>query len=289
LRRARGESSPPPFTGTWKVGRRILMSSHLHGGAATEPDRVSRGDVTTTAQSLCLDALTLAIETTAEETGRWYVSAMNLQSACVDLCVACRTCWNFSAWHVVVTSDTPRRVWLRGGREAPGNNQLCARVPLLPVRALTMVWCPKIVLARLSEGGIRYGARAGVFGAGCGWRLCRRGRGLLSWPETLRKLTFGREFNEPIQGILWPPSLEEIHFGASFNQPIQDIVWPASLRRLTFGHYFDQPVDIDWPETLRQLTFGHCFDQSIDAVKWPSSLQELVFGAFFNKPIDGVL
>ncbi|CAN0203609.1 unnamed protein product, partial [Pylaiella littoralis] len=107
----------------------------------------------------CLDALVIAVDTTADERGRWYTSNKSLQTVCLDLCVACRVCWNISTWHVMVTTNTPNCLWVRSEREALGKKgRGVLRVPPLPVRAVTLGEYPLGVLARLSQG-VRLGAR----------------------------------------------------------------------------------------------------------------------------------
>lgn len=85
-------------------------------------------------------------------------------------------------------------------------------------------------------------------------------------PSSLRKLTFGGCFNQPIAGVLWAPLLHHLSFGeylySSFNQPIVGIAWPDFLQELDLGVTFDQPVsDVVWPRSLRKLRFGSVSEQ----------------------------
>ncbi len=203
---------------------------------------------TTSGWGLGLGALTVAIDTTTDEGGHWYTSTTALQLVCLDLCVACRSCWNGSARRVVVTADTPRRLWLRGKLGMLGENNsgsLRVRVPPCPVRAVTVLEWPEGVQAGLFEGdrGVAAEQTAG-FVEGFIRRLFRLGprrTGPLWWPDTVKALSFGDDFNQPIASIVWPGSLQQLVFGRSFNQHITGVVWPASLQQVSFGEYFNQP------------------------------------------------
>lgn len=80
--------------------------------------------------SLCVDALTIAI--LVDERGRWYVPTKSLELVCLDLCVAYRSCWDTPPRKVMVTTDTPRCLWLHG--KSPAAQTL----PPCPVRAVTV-------------------------------------------------------------------------------------------------------------------------------------------------------
>ncbi|CAN0050594.1 unnamed protein product [Pylaiella littoralis] len=253
----------------------------------------------TAGRSLFIHALGIALHTTVEEGGRWYASTHSLQAVCLELCMACRACWNFSSGPVMVTADTPRRLWLRDNsqnkKEAPQKHRRrvdALRVPPLIVHALKVVELPERIQARLIEGDRRSRAsQSGRLARAYRLWLWRFRQRPLWWRDTLEELTFGGEFNQPIAGIVWPVSLLELTFGRDFNQPILGVVWPASLRRLSFGDGFDQPVvGAVWPVGLQQLSFGHCFNEPIAGVVWPASLQQLsfrngtMFQDAFNKP-----
>lgn len=61
------------------------------------------------------------------------------------------------------------------------------------------------------------------------------------WPQSLQQFTFGRRFNQPIDGVAWPLSLESLMFERDFSQPIAVVQWPPSLQQLKFGTRFNQP------------------------------------------------
>ena len=107
---------------------------------------------------------------------------------------------------------------------------------------------------------------------------------------SLRRLSFGYGFDQPMAGVVWPASLQRLSFGYGFDQPIAGIVWPASLQRLSFGYGFKQPIaGVVWPASLQRLSFGYGFDQPIAGVVWPASLHQLSLGVRFNQSIAGVV
>ncbi|CAM9273748.1 unnamed protein product, partial [Pylaiella littoralis] len=197
---------------------------------------------------------------------RWYTSTSNLRIVCLDLCVACRAYWNVSTWNVVVTADTPNGLWVRGERDARPKEECGAlRVPPLPVGGVTLAGYPAAVLARLSEG-VRLGGRTRECLAmgRRGWLMRLFRQGPLWWPDTLRQLTFGNDFDKPIESFPWPACLQQLSFRPTFNQRIDRVVWLASLQKLSFGERFNQPiVNVLWPASLQQLSFGMHFNQPI--------------------------
>eukprot|EP00903_Cladosiphon_okamuranus_P010478 g9914.t1 len=79
----------------------------------------------------------------------------------------------------------------------------------------------------------------------------------VEWPESLKELTFGRCFNQPVEDVRWPSSLPKLKFGGRFNQSVKGRAWPASLQEVAFSGRFGQPIaGIRWPPYLKRLTFG---------------------------------
>ncbi len=113
-------------------------------------------------------------------------------------------------------------------------------------------------------------------------------------PDTLRHLTFGRDFNQSVSHL--PGKLVSLSFGDKFNQPIDNL--PDNLRELSISsRKFDQKIK-DLPDTLKTLiVLGYswsgktrlpdnlldlyidtteCEDGvSLDHLKLPDSLQSL--------------
>lgn len=55
------------------------------------------------------------------------------------------------------------------------------------------------------------------------------------WPTALQQLTFGKNFNKPIDKVVWPDRLKHLSLGACFDKPRDRASWPASLERLLLG------------------------------------------------------
>lgn len=217
---------------------------------------------------------------------RWYVSESNLQIACLDLCVVCRS---LAMSQFLVKHDTPPRLWNRHKQEIFGKKHPASRIPILTARSI--LW--QLPSSLISEGskqvkergrlhasfirGLRHSEKSGM-GEMKNW-----------WPESLRKITFAPSFTDSIENIVWPTYLDRLVFGRYFNRPIEGLAWPSPLLHLAFGHCFNQPIDgVAWPTALRYLAFGDFFNQTVEGVVWPSSLKHLTFGAFgsaFNQPI----
>ena len=110
-----------------------------------------------------------------------------------------------------------------------------------------------------------------------------------------------------------PPNLTSLTFGADFNQPVERLRLPESLRELSFqcSDYFDQPIEhIDsaiFTHTSRSVTGlssahrGHCscnirnskelqlsryLNHPIERLQLPSTLRSLWLGYNFNHPIE---
>ena len=51
-------------------------------------------------------------------------------------------------------------------------------------------------------------------------------------PQSLNHLTFGRRFNESLEGVTLPNNLQSLTFGHDFNQSLKGVPFPSSLQRL---------------------------------------------------------
>lgn len=102
----------------------------------------------------------------------------------------------------------------------------------------------------------------------------------VKFPDSLKKLTFGQNFNQPLdKEVKLPGSLQALTFGENFNQPLDNIEFPGDLRKLTFGKSFNQSLDkVTFPDKLRALRFGKNFKQPLDNVNFPDSLRTVTFG-----------
>jgi len=100
-------------------------------------------------------------------------------------------------------------------------------------------------------------------------------------PNTLRRLSFRFDFNQPIHTWHLPSSITELELGDEFNQPLDDVTLPASLLKLKLGESFNQPVEnIKLPPILHTFIIANeKFDQPIEKLSLPSSLRVLSLSA----------
>lgn len=117
----------------------------------------------------------------------------------------------------------------------------------------------------------------------------------VKFPEGVKEIRFGDRFNQPIDLVKFPDSLRIIEFGSDFNQSIKNVNWPERLEDIKFGDSFNQPIGgsffspgVKFPENIQGLTFGRDFNQPIKNVKFPENLGHIVFGEKFNQPINEV-
>lgn len=123
--------------------------------------------------------------------------------------------------------------------------------------------------------------------------VCCSFRGHLSadaFPAGLRKLDFGKYFNQPLSVGTLPETLEEIEFGNKFNQELLPRVLPSHLKKLVLGDGFDRQFDVDsLPATLSELKIGNGFNKTLsiqmgDRIKpiLPNHLRKLNIGGRFS-------
>lgn len=63
----------------------------------------------------------------------------------------------------------------------------------------------------------------------------------MTLPQRLGSLSFGNNFQQPVETLVHLPCLETLTFGDAFNQAIQRL--PGSLKSLSFGDDFQQPLE----------------------------------------------
>ena len=106
--------------------------------------------------------------------------------------------------------------------------------------------------------------------------------------ESLKKLTLGEDFNQPLGDSLKNlTNLKQLTFGEYFNQPLgYSLKNLTNLEQLTFGQSFNQPLGDSLKELtkLKQLTFGNYFNKPLgDSLKNLTNLEQLTFGIFFKQ------
>lgn len=126
-------------------------------------------------------------------------------------------------------------------------------------------------------------------------------------PSMLASLTFGRSFNQSLEGL--PVGLESLTLGrdfisfkqlalpsglrnlnlGSFTGSLEELNLPSlrSLRSLLLGNAFNEHLGQHaLPPNLESLTFGYQFNQSLKQVSLPTTLKSLTFGRNFNQPLQ---
>eukprot|EP00435_Cladocopium_sp_Y103_P058920 s8_g20.t2 len=107
-------------------------------------------------------------------------------------------------------------------------------------------------------------------------------------PRRLQSLTFGRDFNQSLEGVTLPDSLESLTLGDCFSRILGQEALPKSLQNLTFGDHFDHSLEhTTLPSSIQTLTFGDCFNCSLANVTLPNNLRILTFGFAFNQSLVG--
>ncbi len=99
------------------------------------------------------------------------------------------------------------------------------------------------------------------------------------FPNSLKVIKFGADFNQPIRNVIWPVGLEKLYFGVRFNQSFDGVILPESLLTLDFGDYcdFSQPLDnFTFPANLLNLSIPSKFwSQDLSLIKWPAKIEEV--------------
>lgn len=110
-------------------------------------------------------------------------------------------------------------------------------------------------------------------------------------PSSLTSLDLGGMFNQPVSPCLFDlPKLKRLNFGKAFNQCVDLLILPESLTGLTFGDGFNQPLDkLRFPGGLRSLWLCNGFNHPLDHVALPAGLKELRLGDAFDQPLDSVV
>lgn len=109
----------------------------------------------------------------------------------------------------------------------------------------------------------------------------------INFPPTLKELTICCNFDYSINNVIFPNSLEVLRLGGKFNHSINKLNFPNSLHTLYLEGDFNHPfVNIKFSPNLKHLIFNGKFNQVISKVNFPLSLESLELCGNFNKPID---
>ena len=106
-------------------------------------------------------------------------------------------------------------------------------------------------------------------------------------PNFITHLTFGNNFNSPLELGSIPDSVTHLTFGNNFNKKISIGVLPESITHLTFGKRYKCPLEIGViPESVTHLTFGDNFNSEIYKGILPINLTHLVLGKSYNRNLS---
>jgi hypothetical protein len=106
----------------------------------------------------------------------------------------------------------------------------------------------------------------------------------ITWPPNLETLIYHHAYDMPllppiiniyinILPDIWPNSIKHLIFGYNFNQPLNSRKLPEFLIAITFGYSFNQNImTVLFPDTIMYMTFGTEFNQIITNVKWPRNI-----------------
>ncbi|CAM9974370.1 unnamed protein product [Pylaiella littoralis] len=189
--------------------------------------------------NMCLDAFIVALSQACEGGDkRWYASTLQLHLASMDFCRACRS---IPILHVRIDDGSPRSLW-NPGRAQPRPNtrstkiRTSSRVPVVRALRLTLRLPMKVMQESAATElwtwvevmELRGSSSAGFLRS-------------IRLPHGLKRLVVDTDVETRVEGVSWPASLKQLSFGEWYNHPISGVVWPASLQQLSFGWIFDHP------------------------------------------------
>jgi hypothetical protein len=106
------------------------------------------------------------------------------------------------------------------------------------------------------------------------------------WPQSLKALYFGGNFNQSLEFMRWPPLLDKLTMGYHYNQPLYQ--WPKSLTYLKLGNTFEQKIN-NVPENLKTLIISGNFNNDIYNILWSQSLYSIELSGSFNRSINAAI
>lgn len=269
----------------------MLYLSIAPAGAPTVPRRAAAAE----------KALILAVQSGLLVS---WTEAAELQRASLALCEACRRCVPV---RVRVAANTPRTAWARGteggrvgggGRDGGSSRDRIGRVSGTTKKGIRRRRQhqhqqpqsqpqPQKQTGKGESRGSRSVHGNGSGGGGTGARLPRLHISSLAWeapashlgdgsdlPPELRELTFGRDFNRTLSGLVWPPKLERLTFGSKFNRDLVQREGRSAVGRAPTGAVAGGGV-VDREQQGGAVLIGLL----------PRSLEELTFGKQFNRPL----
>ena len=83
--------------------------------------------------------------------------------------------------------------------------------------------------------------------------------------------------------------MTHLTFGIDFDQPVNPNCIPQSVTHLIFGHHFNQPINPNCiPQSVTHLIFGYCFNQPINPNCIPQNVTHLFFNVIFNQSLENI-
>jgi len=73
-------------------------------------------------------------------------------------------------------------------------------------------------------------------------------------PHSLTTITFGHDYNQPLDAVSFPLSLKVIIFGNIFNQSLDKVSLPFGIQSITFGCNYKKPLN-NLPNSVEKLVF----------------------------------
>ncbi len=143
----------------------------------------------------------------------------------MEFCIACRSIPTLS---VRVEGPSPRSLWCprrwQIPLESPGpGGCITSRVPV--VRALRLTWALPIEILIQSASIDLWASSEYLLLTGS---VSAASLATVTWPQGLKHVSFGDDFNQPIIEVGWAAWLQQMSFGRNFDQPIAGVVWPAA-------------------------------------------------------------
>lgn len=112
----------------------------------------------------------------------------------------------------------------------------------------------------------------------------------ITLPDVVTHLTFGNNFNQPLNHFKFPKCLSQFYTGYYFHQSLNHIEFPSTLHTLRFGDYYCAPLDhFKFPPNLKSLYLGYSMTKSLDHVTFSDKITYIYFGTNFNEPLTNTL
>ncbi|EGC36878.1 hypothetical protein DICPUDRAFT_150571 [Dictyostelium purpureum] len=107
------------------------------------------------------------------------------------------------------------------------------------------------------------------------------------FPNSIKTLIFGYNFNSQINKYVLPNSLTSLEFGRNYNEYLVDGALPNSLKVIIFGKSFNKKIQLGHlPNSVIKIQFKDSFNEIIEDFSLPSNLKALQFGFKYNQALS---